>query len=311
MAQGASERPAGASRGGTPRLPGPYWPNGARLAVSVTIMFEAEGGQRDAWQPGPAGTPQSGQRFPNFYNSTGRSYGAKEGMPRLLDMLDRCQVHGTSFMIGQTVDRYPELAREIVERGHEAGGRGRLHAPQFHLPKDEERALLVSGFESLRRATGQRPKGHNAWGLQTGVNTNDLLQELGLIYNIDDRSRDEPWIQIVNGNKELCIVPYIQHLNDLSFFELKERSLDDYQRVMRAEFETLYAESATRRRMMSVPLHDFIAGRPAIMPSAEAFIRWAGTHPGVWFARRHEIAEWALGEGRPHTPRDAPFMPSE
>ena len=73
----------------------------------------------------------------------------------------------------------------------------------------------------------------------------------------------------------------------------------------------LYAESATRRRMMSIPLHDFVMGRPAFLPAAESFIRWVGTHPGVWFARRHEIAEWAVGEGRPQTPRDGPFIPKE
>ncbi|MBC7935497.1 MAG: hypothetical protein H7Y86_09130, partial [Rhizobacter sp.] len=60
---------------------------------------------------------------------------------------------------------------------------------------------------------------------------------------------------------------------------------------------------------MSVPLHDFVAGRPAFMPSVEAFLRWAGEHPGVWFAQRQEIAEWALGDGRLVTPHDAPFIP--
>ena len=106
-------------------------------------------------------------------------------------------------------------------------------------------------------------------------------------------------------------MPYIQHINDLNSFELKERSIADYEQMLRNEFTVLYAESATRRRMMSIPLHDFVMGRPAFLPAAESFIRWVGTHPGVWFARRHEIAEWAVGEGRPQTPRDAPFIPKE
>ncbi|MBC7936820.1 MAG: hypothetical protein H7Y86_15845, partial [Rhizobacter sp.] len=90
--------------------PGVFWPNDARIAVSVTIMFEAESGQADAWQAGPAGTLQEKKRFPNFYNIQGRTYGAKEGIPRLLDMLDRLHIRGTSFMIGQAIDRYPDLA---------------------------------------------------------------------------------------------------------------------------------------------------------------------------------------------------------
>jgi peptidoglycan/xylan/chitin deacetylase (PgdA/CDA1 family) len=141
-----------------------FWPDGARMAISVTMMFEADGGQSDAFQPGPEGTAQAQQRFPNFHNITGRAYGAKEGMPRLLDMLDRCKIKGSSFMIGQTIDRYPDLAREIVARGHEAGGRQAQHRPQFHMSKSDEREFLRSGFESYRRALGQWPKGYNAWG---------------------------------------------------------------------------------------------------------------------------------------------------
>jgi peptidoglycan/xylan/chitin deacetylase (PgdA/CDA1 family) len=288
---------------------GPFWPGGARLAIGVCMMFEADGGQPAMWQNGPPGTPQAGQRFPNLPMIQGRTYGAKEGVPRLLDLFDRLDIRVSSFMIGETIRRYPDLAKEIVERGHEAGGRAIRHAPQYHLPKEQERDFLREGFEALRSATGLWPKGFNAQGLQGSVNTNDLLQELGLVYSIDDRSRDEPWIQVVNGDKELCLVPYMGHVNDLNFFQNQQRSLDDYEQMLRQEFEVLYEEGAARRRMMSVPLHDFVAGRPAVIPSVQRFLHWAGKHPGVWFARRDEIAEWALGPGRALTPRDAPVLP--
>lgn len=287
----------------------PFWPGGARLAVGVCMMFEADGGQPAMWQPGPAGTPQAASRFPNLPIIRGRTYGAKEGIPRLLDLFDRQRLRVSSFMIGESIQRYPDLARDIVARGHEAGGRAIRHAPQFHLPKDQERAFLREGFEALRTATGLWPKGFNAQGLQGSVNTNDLLQELGLIYSIDDRSRDEPWIQKVNGDRDFCLVPYMGHVNDLNFFQNQQRSLADYEQMLRQEFEVLYGEGETRRRMMSVPLHDFVAGRPAIIPSVERFLAWAGRHPGVWFARRDEIAEWALGPGRAITPVDAPVIP--
>lgn len=290
---------------------GPFWPGGARLAVSVTVQFEADGGQREAFQPGPGGTPEAARRFPDFPVIENRTYGATEGMPRLLDMLDRVGVRMTSFMIGRSIERYPDLAREVVARGHEAGGRQRLHAPQFHMAKDEERAFLRAGFESYRRVLGSWPKGYNAWALQGSVNTDDLLQELGLVYSIDDRTRDEPWIRTVNGDREFLLSPYMGHVNDLSFFENRRLPIDDYERTLRREFETLHAEGAARRRMMSVPLHDFVAGRPAYMPSAEGFIRWARAQPGVWFARRDEIADWALGEGRALTPKDTPYVPAE
>jgi peptidoglycan/xylan/chitin deacetylase (PgdA/CDA1 family) len=62
-------------------------------------------------------------------------YGIKEGVPRLLDLWDAKGVKVTSHMVGQAVERHPELAREIVNRGHEAAGHGQTWTPQ---PSDNE-----------------------------------------------------------------------------------------------------------------------------------------------------------------------------
>jgi peptidoglycan/xylan/chitin deacetylase (PgdA/CDA1 family) len=278
------------------------WPNGARLAVSVTMMVEADGEQPELTQPGPPGTPQASQRFPNYPLIGLRRYGAIEGIPRLLDLFDRQAIKVSSFMIGASVAAHPEAAREIVRRGHEAGGRPWAHAPQFHLSRDDERALLKRGFDTLAEVTGVRPKGFNARGLQGSANTLSLLAELGLIYTIDDRSRDEPFLVTVDG-RPFAVLPYHTHVNDLTFFHNQFQGLEAYERMLRAEFEVLHAEGARRRRMMSVPLHDFLAGRPGISRSVEAFIAWAKGFPGVWFAKREEIAEIALAD--PATPRGA------
>ena len=45
------------------------------------------------------------------------------------------------------------------------------------------------------------------------------------------------------------------------------------------DYELVQGE--TRRRMMSMPLHDFVAGRPAYAPAAERLIPWMQGHPGV------------------------------
>ena len=63
---------------------------------------------------------------------------------------------------------------------------------------------------------------------------------------------------------------------------------------MKAEFDALYAEAVTRRRMMSVSAHDRIAGRPSRAKVLEEFIKYAQSHPGVEFMRKDEIARFAL-----------------
>lgn len=46
---------------------------------------------------------------------------------RLLDLLDRHQVHGTFFVLGWIAVRHPELVRSIVARGHELASHGMSH----------------------------------------------------------------------------------------------------------------------------------------------------------------------------------------
>lgn len=47
--------------------------------------------------------------------------------PRMLDLLDRHGVKATFFMMGRNVERYPEIARQVVLRGHEVGNHSYSH----------------------------------------------------------------------------------------------------------------------------------------------------------------------------------------
>jgi peptidoglycan/xylan/chitin deacetylase (PgdA/CDA1 family) len=116
-------------------------------------------------------------------------------------------------MIGEAVQRHPELAKEIVQRGHEAAGHGPRWSSQYAMSSEEEREFLVAGTQMVEAATGQRPIGYNCNWLRRGPNTLSLLQELGYLYHIDDLSRDEPFIETVN------VVPYTLRNNDILLVE--------------------------------------------------------------------------------------------
>jgi peptidoglycan/xylan/chitin deacetylase (PgdA/CDA1 family) len=115
-----------------------------------------------------------------------------EGIPRLLDLWDRHGVKVTSHIVGGAVDLRPDLAREIVERGHEASGHGETWTPQYSMSEEEERASYTANIASVERATGTRPVGFNAFWMRQTPRTLSILQDLGFIYHIDDLSRDEP-----------------------------------------------------------------------------------------------------------------------
>jgi hypothetical protein len=63
--------------------------------------------------------------------------------------------------------------------------------------------------------TGTRPTGYNSYWFRPGVNTLEILAELGFTYHIDDLSADEPFLQIISG-QPFATVPYTAHLNDIA-----------------------------------------------------------------------------------------------
>src|SRR6202163_2383692 len=267
-----------------------FWPDKARLAISISMQFET-GAQpeRGASSPFPPLDP----KYPDLPAQKWYDYGFKEGIPRLLDMWDRVGVKVTSHMVGQAVERHPELAKEIVDRGHEASGHGQTWEPQYSMTPEQERAGYQASIDTIQRVTGSRPVGFNAFWLRGTPNTLGILQDLGFIYHIDDVSRDEPFLINVR-NKPFAVVPYTLHMNDIVDYETRFFSTAMYADDLKAEFHALYAEAGTRRRMMSVSAHDRIAGRPSRARVLEQFIIYAQSHPGVAFMRKDEIARFAL-----------------
>ena len=86
-------------------------------------------------------------------------YGAVEGVPRLLDLFDRHGVKATSFMVGTAAEQHPELAREIVRRGHEAAAHGRTWESTFQLSRADEKKNIERCTRLLEKASGQKIQG--------------------------------------------------------------------------------------------------------------------------------------------------------
>jgi peptidoglycan/xylan/chitin deacetylase (PgdA/CDA1 family) len=275
-----------------------FWPNDARLAVSFSLMFEA-GGQPISGAGGVIPDPIE-HGLPDLPTNAFFQYGVYEGIPRLLDLFDKHGVKLSSFMIGRAVDNAPDLAREIVRRGHEAAAHGRTWENSYALDADAERRFIADCVESIVTATGQTPIGWNAYWMRNSPRTLDILQSLGFLYHIDEPSRDEPFIVPLRGG-DFVTVPYTFHMNDIVSFPFEGWSPAAYEQALKDEFDQLYEEGARRRRMMVVSLHDRISGHASRVRVLDRFLAYARSKPGVWFARKDNIAKWAL-EHRAITP---------
>jgi len=296
------ESQPGKGQPGESPSPGAFWPDGIRLVISISMQFEA-GGQ----PPTGADSPFPKVDFPpnvpaDAATNTWFAYGYREGIPRMLDLWHRHGVKVTSHMIGEAAQRHPDVAKDIVARGHEASGHGPRWSSQYAMTREEERQFLITAREMVEAVTGQRPVGYNCNWLRRGPNTLSLLQELGYLYHIDDVSRDEPFIEQVNG-KDFAVVPYTLRNNDILLIEGRNYSPAKFLEQIKLDFDQLYEEAGHRRRMMSVSAHDRISGTPQMVRVWDAFLHYAKSRPGVAFLRKDEIARYALNS--PLTVREA------
>src|SRR6266478_5978133 len=237
------------------RNAGGFWPNGARLAVSLSLMYE--------------------------------------GIPRVLDLMDKHGIKLSSFMIGKAVETSPDLAQEIVRRGHEAAAHGRVWDNSYQLSRDEEKRFITDSVGTIHRVTGEKPIGWNAYWMRNSIHILETLQELGFLYHIDEPSRDEPFIVPVRG-RDFVTVPYTSHFNDIVSFPFVGWNAAAYEQALRDEFDQLYEEGRHRRRMMVVSLHDRISGHAGRVRALDRFLIYAKGKEDVWFARKDEIARYVV-----------------
>ena len=84
------------------------------------------------------------------------SWGADKTIP-ILDILDKYKVKTTFFLVGNWVEKYPDMVKEIFARGHEIGNHSDSHA---HMPKLSEQAIrddLHTMSDRVESLTGVRP----------------------------------------------------------------------------------------------------------------------------------------------------------
>jgi len=288
-----------------PSAPTGKWPDGSRLAISLVVNYE-EGSERtfavgDADQESMTewGSYPLPPDIRNLAMESMFEYGSRVGVWRILETLKRYNVPSTFFACALAFERAPAVARAVVLAGHEVCSHGYRWEEVFRLSREEEKEHIKLAVESLQRTTGARPVG---WYCRYGpsVHTRQLLaEEGGFLYCSDAYNDDVPYFIDVGGTAQL-IVPYSPDTNDFRYWQANGPTTSgQFFEYLRDSFDTLYAESATHPRMMSVGLHCRIIGRPGRLPALTKFIEYAKRHTDVWFATRAQIAaHWLELHGR-------------
>ena len=102
--------------------------------------------------------------------------------PRLLDLLDKHQTKAVFFMIGNKAEAYPELAREVLRRGHQIGNHTMTHpqASFWRAGPWRTRREIVDCQEVIERVTGFKPRWFRAPVGHRNLFTHPEANTLGL-----------------------------------------------------------------------------------------------------------------------------------
>jgi len=81
-----------------------------------------------------------------------------QNTPRLLDILRARNVKATFYVIGRSVDLYPQIVRRTVAEGHEIGNHSHTHRLLSKLGDSELRQEMSRCQDAIVRAAGVRPR---------------------------------------------------------------------------------------------------------------------------------------------------------
>lgn len=234
-------------------------------------------------------------------------YGARVGVPRILDLLDRHGIRATFFVPGHTAESFPSETATILERGHEVAHHSYAHVDPSRQSADEERADMERALAALQHL-GVRPLGYRSPSADLSAVTLELVEEHAFIYDsslmtddfrpfhprIGDRvSRDEP---LVRGRESaLWELPMSFELDDWPHFQF---NFDPPRRGLAApsavfeiwlgELEWMHAN--LDGGVLTACMHPQVIGRAHRVAMLERFIV-AAQDLGVRFAPLAEVAQ--------------------
>lgn len=274
------------------------WKNGKRIAVMLAFDLDAE----TMW------TTRGDGNADHITNLSRGAYGPKQGVPRILDMLDRHGVKATFFIPGIIAEKYPLVVKEISDRGHEIGFHGYLHEEFTTTTYEEENETMVRCGKLIYEMTGQKIAGHRAPGGVIHDYSLRLFLEHGYIYSSNWRNSDGPFIHTINGERiPLVELPKDSIFDDTAYDFYTDSAPERYElkspremfEIWKEEFDALAEEG----RMINFVLHPQFMGRASRVNMLSELVEYMLLN-GAWIDTNKAVAQYVLDnpEGVPLTP---------
>ena len=257
------------------------WPNGAR--VTLLLSFDVD---NDTISIARNENPSIGAM------SQGE-YGARVGLRRVVDLMDRHQIPASFFIPAVSLIVQPDMVDIIQESGrHEFGVHGWIHELNTALDADTEREPVSRATNYLEDVTGTRPVGYRAPSWNFSPNTLDIIQGLGFLYDSSLMADDRPY-ELMQAGEPTGIVelPVEWILDDAPLMNPRGNSYTsprDLLQVYVDEFDKAYEEGT----MFLLTTHPHIIGHRSRIVILEELIAHIQARGNVWLATHEQVARY-------------------
>jgi len=263
-------------------------PNDARVAVWITPNVE-----HYHWnKPAIALTQMTTSLKPDVLNYAWRDYGARVGIWRVMEILEKHGLTATAALNAEVCEQYPD----IIKEGNRLGWEWMAHGPNNSMiftgmPEEAERPIIAGVLETIAKQTGKKSRGWLGPVVTETDNTLDILAEAGVDY-VADWCNDELPYPIKTKKGSLYAIPYTLEIGDIPVFLERGGSGEDFYEMVVDQFDQLYEEGGTRPRVLSIAIHPFLIGHPFRARHLARALDHIRKHEAVWLTTGSAIIDW-------------------
>lgn len=248
-------------------------------------------------------------------------FGARVGVPRILDLLGRKRLKATFFVPGHTAVSFPEAVRRIRDDGHEIAAHGYCHESPVALSPQEEAELLRRSVVKLQSVLGStfRPVGYRSPAWDLSESSIEILENEGFAYDSSlmaddfrpyrprrgDRVDNESFLH--GALASMLEMPVAWELDDYPYFHWSNkplnpglRSTDEVFSLWQAEFD--YCHRHVPEGVFTLTNHPEIIGRGPRILMLERLIDYILGEGSVVFSTLAEAAGCWRGRPEEHKP---------
>jgi peptidoglycan/xylan/chitin deacetylase (PgdA/CDA1 family) len=230
-----------------------------------------------------------GKFFPDWLTWSHRQYGARVGIFRILDVLDRFDIKPSVALGTEAAKRYPELVDALMRRNACFMAHGDYATRRITSRMQDERGTIIAARDGVAAAIGQAPKGWCGQDFNESADTPAHLIAAGFQYTTDWANDDRPYL--LDGS--LVALPPQPEWNDLECMWLRRVTPPVWQANIIEAVEVLHAEGGNA---FNLTLHPWIAGQAHRIRYLRDALHHVLGKPQIWRATTDDVAEAARSQ---------------